>query len=97
SRPAIFPYTTLFRSAQRRSLRAADREIVLETGLPEGDAADLERIQVRLRPAQRRLDDIVESPQVDRTGDLDPPPDGRLDLFEGRSEEHTSELQSRSD
>src|SRR3712207_7311224 len=79
-RSTLFPYTTLFRSV----LRARDAH-----GGPPAS---------RSHPLQRRQQPL-QLPQVGRAGLLenggDLRPDRRLLRAAGRSEEHTSELQSR--
>src|SRR3712207_6849545 len=72
-RSTLFPYTTLFRSADVGQLQ--QRLVLLRLGQEVGAP----RLQVQ--------DDV----EPGRTGGLDPRPE-RLDV---RSEEHTSELQSR--
>src|SRR5206468_6611515 len=92
--PPLFPYTTLFRSVERRDV----------VGRDEGH---------RRVPARRgRVEDVVRAPAAERAPTLQRPepvlprpsvvvvPEvRRLERrnLGGRSEEHTSELQSRSD
>src|SRR5206468_12792504 len=93
-RPTLFPYTTLFRSVRdqkRVAVGRALRDDVRADG-PAGaraivdDQGDAERLTQRLREyACHRID----APAGGRRGD----DTDRL----RRSEEHTSELQSRSD
>src|SRR3712207_7241470 len=72
-RSTLFPYTTLFRSAQQRDEREPQRRRVVEG---RGDDVDVVRVHV---------------PEVRLLG----PERGRGGGLEDRSEEHTSELQSR--
>src|SRR3712207_7409814 len=80
-RSTLFPYTTLFRSLHQAGVHREE---------PEHDAA----------PRQR----LHEGAEVDRDGDARAdrgeraarvPPGRQAALPQGRSEEHTSELQSR--
>src|SRR5206468_10424944 len=82
----LFPYTTLFRSPLERGL--ADRAVRPDGALGEGHLLpeDVEvhgRLRRRERANRREIGDVGK--QADR-------PDEKM-----RSEEHTSELQSRSD
>src|SRR2546422_7859161 len=56
---------------------------------------DDELVQVGILPAHNALQDSVELGERDDASHLDAPPDWRLRVAERRSEEHTSELQSR--
>src|SRR3712207_7254716 len=88
-RSTLFPYTTLFRSILPQSLAPLDVRI---------DRAALDRP----RPHDRHLDgDLLERlrPRPAQRGHLRTALDledaGRVGLLDRRSEEHTSELQSR--
>ena len=50
--------------------------------LTVGDAANLELVEMRLRPAEGDLQHVVQAAQVDGTGRLQSAPDGRLRLQE---------------
>src|SRR3712207_7348512 len=76
-RSTLFPYTTLFRSAQRGRRRARDELLRRRPDAP-GDGA--RRLDVRRRRP------LLHARRVGRPGG----PGARV-----RSEEHTSELQSR--
>src|SRR3712207_8762987 len=78
-RSTLFPYTTLFRSAARPALRAAGGR---------GDAG----LARRTRHAGRGVCLVHAAPGGPRARD---PRRGLLRLERERSEEHTSELQSR--
>src|SRR3712207_8805474 len=85
-RSTLFPYTTLFRSlADRPAREGADRLAELARA-PDGVAAPERH---RPRHARRRRDDDAVARDV-----LDPPR-RRAEQERLRSEEHTSELQSR--
>src|SRR5687768_18193280 len=75
-RSTLFPYTTLFRSAQSAAF--------------SGTVTDLEYENVTLDSADisGRAENLFSAPEVEGTFDL-------RNLRAGRSEEHTSELQSR--
>src|SRR3712207_7344317 len=75
-RSTLFPYTTLFRSGQRR--------------VPDREAEDRAPHRHR-RAAPRRVPLVGQRARAGR----DPPPPGVVRGHERRSEEHTSELQSR--
>src|SRR3712207_8048083 len=78
-RSTLFPYTTLFRSLQQRALQAGERLDVEVVGRL------VEQQQVAaLLEGQREVQPVALTPGQDP---------GRLLLV--RSEEHTSELQSR--
>src|SRR3712207_9312680 len=89
-RSTLFPYTTLFRSAD-----AHDRDVRQPVQVDQ--PAGLERREVALA-----LDADALARQVLDAGDLRPPDELVLELdahelhrLDRRSEEHTSELQSR--
>src|SRR3712207_8215084 len=86
-RSTLFPYTTLFRSARVLVLeRAADHRVdVLVRGQRHGPGH-------RRAGAVGRLHDLARG-LLDRLGVVGLEADA--DLIVGRSEEHTSELQSR--
>src|SRR3712207_7966731 len=73
-RSTLFPYTTLFRSAD----------------LLEQDG-DLEHVADRLAHADHVVRDCVRTQRADLPGRREQ----HVELAAGRSEEHTSELQSR--
>src|SRR3712207_8497306 len=82
-RSTLFPYTTLFRSLVERG--GVQGDVVIDELADEGEAGEqpLAGVQVGL---------------VGRTGRLllhHPLPEGGEEVVPGRSEEHTSELQSR--
>src|SRR5690606_41300349 len=79
-RSPLFPYTTLFRSKANLS---GEERADLEADKADGDAARAHLIQANLR-----LVVSVAKKYVGRGLSL-------LDLIQERSEEHTSELQSR--
>src|SRR3712207_9417959 len=89
-RSTLFPYTTLFRS---RPERQAQRNAALlgqfEKLFPNAERAPVEEglRGPRPRPAIRRSAAPCRTVLV--------PPNNRLDRLAQRSEEHTSELQSR--
>src|SRR5690606_41318003 len=81
--PPLFPYTTLFRSPAHHASSALGQEVACGSMLEEG-------VPVRVEedghvPTQRR--DPHGVPRMEPIGEVDELPD--------RSEEHTSELQSR--
>src|SRR5205085_9862944 len=85
-RSTLFPYTTLFRSRQRREGRGGE-EAVAPALVREGGQQ-----QAREHAADRHarlLDGEDQGPVPPRRMPLQ-------DLAPGRSEEHTSELQSQS-
>src|SRR5207249_10154768 len=83
-RPTLFPYTTLFRSIAERVVRQRRRHAV------ESVDEDVARILVR---------DLViaELERRDAAADADVEPPVAEMIEDARSEEHTSELQSRFD
>src|SRR3712207_6948844 len=83
-RSTLFPYTTLFRSA--RVQQDGGREA--SCGPAEGLAHRRQDGRRRLRNDERRRRDLAAEPKADDREHLH-------DGDEGRSEEHTSELQSR--
>src|SRR5207249_6245442 len=86
-RPPLFPYTTLFRSVHvHRHVRQ-----------PTGTLELVQEVDDRLRPAdgERRDDELAVA--LGRPADDLAEPFGRLVHCLVRSEEHTSELQSRFD
>src|SRR3712207_8535816 len=82
-RSTLFPYTTLFRSPAVRHLL----ERLVRLGLPDLEPGP--RGQVGDHPAELRAGDRVDATGEDQRRGGDP----RRTV--GRSEEHTSELQSR--
>src|SRR2546428_11902020 len=91
-RSTLFPYTTLFRSVRYRRFRAPH----LLGDLPERETelVDEHRVRARLLHRRERLPRHVldQAENVAREA-LSPVEEARA----YRSEEHTSELQSRSD
>src|SRR3712207_8366356 len=85
-RSTLFPYTTLF-----RSLVAPVREIILLEPVLELGVLLNERRQVLERAVRR----VLEPKCALRIDDVGRRARHELGLVEGRSEEHTSELQSR--
>src|SRR5207253_11276633 len=84
--PPAFPYTTLFRSRQ-----AARPVVRLGAG-----ARARRQPAVRLPLAGRSLLRLALAPALShRRGDVVVRTDGPAEARDGRSEEHTSELQSR--
>src|SRR5699024_12814333 len=86
--PTLFPYTTLFRSFGRR------RQLFAEFVLRAGDNV-LGPDPHRVPPTRLRFmahDVHMRPPGRPRCGDI-----GKTVLTDQRSEEHTSELQSRFD
>src|SRR2546421_8098654 len=83
-RSTLFPYTTLFRSVERR---IAEDEIQLLRGLERGDVLLLEAEAWSLRGLRQHGLRAVDAERLARL---------QLAVLH-RSEEHTSELQSRSD
>src|SRR3712207_8089993 len=80
-RSTLFPYTTLFRSPERRALRLRARDpLPCSSGLPRLLA------EQALRPEDHDQHEVHEH---DRRRPFS------TDAVVGRSEEHTSELQSR--
>src|SRR5690606_41087550 len=92
-RPQLLPYTTFFRS---RHVKIIDGTMTDEKGVK---VVTLERAEAKLDGLGlliRRLelfDLVVDKARVQMTMSKDP--EGTFDLLEARSEEHTSELQSR--
>src|SRR3546814_8111126 len=96
----LFPYTTLFRSPLPAAV-LPDRLVELHAGeevgrlpLPQGRCA---RQEVRNALLQRRHPSCgadVAAVRGGRAGELAPPLPGHAEPASGRSEEHTSELQS---
>src|SRR5207249_11536644 len=83
--PPLFPYTTLFRSGRRRRERPRDRTIVHRDGPPVAKLGRQLRV-ARDQPGGTRRGEHRDGERHLR----------RLRVLE-RSEEHTSELQSRFD
>src|SRR2546421_4920861 len=84
-RSPLFPYTTLFRSREAQRFKAANQR--RGRGIPFPPHYRCEHLGQRLRPREPRLAYVgAPSPLV-----------GSLEIVLRRSEEHTSELQSRSD
>src|SRR3712207_6853389 len=83
-RSALFPYTTLFRSREAPDIRG-DRQLLVPGQLAAADGAGhgAEHPQLEDRPQRAGG---VRRHRVDRVTPA---------FLEGRSEEHTSELQSR--
>src|SRR2546422_2848698 len=79
-RSTLFPYTTLFRSLWRLQLQAADIE------LPKG--IEVQVADIRPRDVEILLDSVSRK-------DVRIVPRVKVEAESGRSEEHTSELQSR--
>src|SRR3712207_9488771 len=89
-RSTLFPYTTLFRSV----------EVVVAERVVLRRVEDLEQRRARIAaPVRADLVDLVEHDhRVHRPGvaqGADEPTGQRADVRAARSEEHTSELQSR--
>src|SRR3712207_7641453 len=82
-RSTLFPYTTLFRSAGRHQVEALAREHVLDQQRAGRLAADQNLVARR---------DVLQPRGERAVGDLDAV---ELEVLVVRSEEHTSELQSR--
>src|SRR3546814_1666677 len=96
---ALFPYTTLFRSAVMEVLSCIDnrirfdRRIAVLQGLARLDPAL--RIVVTLSPPDReRIADLKDRPNIELTGRITASRARALFLQSKRSEEHTPELQS---
>src|SRR5690349_22990586 len=89
--PTLFPYTTLFRSdcEQVRERALGERQ----TGMGEPAKQRETREEAAGVRRERRTDAALETRP--RVGGDQPPGEGRGD--DERSEEHTSELQSRRD
>src|SRR5207249_5859216 len=89
-RPPLFPYTTLFRSEEAAWFRARLRD----AARPPADRSFIAR-----RALQRRYLLIYRTLAEPRHLDLSLDPSERRpgSIFSFRSEEHTSELQSRFD
>src|SRR3712207_9163001 len=89
-RSTLFPYTTLFRSLPEQVVERADVRVEQE---PEQDPDDRDAEHVR-----REVDRTEEGPPrellIEHHGDEQRQHDEQRDA-EDRSEEHTSELQSR--
>src|SRR3712207_6987915 len=81
-RSTLFPYTTLFRSQPLQHLMREERVV----GLPQVDAVQVRQLGVV--HAARSAAYALESEEADRAVPGD-------HLLVARSEEHTSELQSR--
>src|SRR3712207_8014213 len=82
-RSTLFPYTTLFRSLADVGQRRGDRDVLAEAGGDDPAALVAEDLQ-QLR------EHAAEVLGLDRPGGV-----VRAEPRAGRSEEHTSELQSR--
>src|SRR5206468_10443352 len=88
-----FPYTTLFRSEVHNALAAADPEIAALVQQEERRQAQT----VKLIPSENYVSRaVLEASGTVLTNKYSEGYPGRR-YYEGRSEEHTSELQSRSD
>src|SRR5205085_12178404 len=91
---ALFPYTTLFRSLRRSS--ALPLRALLLRGWPRSDLAFLSRAVA----PERREEDCEEAERRAAMGGVSSVAgrccNGRTKDPSGRSEEHTSELQSQS-
>src|SRR2546430_11305332 len=89
-RSTLFPYTTLFRSerlSERVALRVADGEEVI----------DVPCLSTLHREPERQVGEELAIPGRDPSSALRPLPEPlELHAEDGRSEEHTSELQSQS-
>src|SRR3712207_7982851 len=84
-RSTLFPYTTLFRSAR---VVVLDRdEVALDRTVAEVEAHGGTVVPV--------AGDVRDIAVVDRLADATLRGSGRVDVLVNRSEEHTSELQSR--
>src|SRR5206468_13128643 len=89
----LFPYTTLFRSLEDERFELRRQDARLREEAERADKAELETLRERLRVSeerQRELQAAVDNISVRQV----PVYEHRRYL---RSEEHTSELQSRSD
>src|SRR3712207_7970112 len=86
-RSTLFPYTTLFRSPRSRSREAPELRLRLQIAEPRRDALD--------RLLERALGRRVAQAQPAGAGEGRARHRGGARLLEDRSEEHTSELQSR--
>src|SRR5689334_24227366 len=87
-RSTLFPYTTLFRSEHQRDVVAGAHVLELEAELDEG-------VQLGAAAPQRPLVDGREHGGTDREQQQADGIDGGVAEAAGRSEEHTSELQSQ--
>src|SRR5690606_41715923 len=82
--PSLFPYTTLFRSRRRDLTVNRKLDMILDYLKPSPqEAPDDEGETVTFEP---EVDQLPQTPELEK-----PEEEGA----EGRSEEHTSELQSR--
>src|SRR5204863_10184309 len=82
----LFPYTTLFRSSARRARRRSRGLHALAEEEPRVEPR--ERHGLAVRDLERRGHRLAGDDPIRRERDL---------RFDARSEEHTSELQSRRD
>src|SRR5207249_9620871 len=94
--PPLFPYTTLFRSAGAPAHRRACRLLVAPYNEEREDDAQDQAARDRQTDAGCELD-RGQDHRRDQDGDGDREPEGVFFGTEWRSEEHTSELQSRFD
>src|SRR3712207_7852603 len=95
-RSTLFPYTTLFRSLDLDRVRTVFGELEAEARRAldgEGFPRDRQRVQrsADLRYGGQAFEVRVPVPD----GDLDAAAEHVAEAFHARSEEHTSELQSR--
>src|SRR5690606_41924868 len=91
--PTLFPYTTLFRSETRGDFVLRDQEVRFRGSLDSLStllAGSPSQVAVRLtgEPIEATYEGTISTAPVTRLA-------GALDVKAGRSEEHTSELQSR--
>src|SRR5690606_40267299 len=91
----LLPYTTLFRSLDGRFTHAVAKGALLARGGGLRGGEYLERPElVEASGAERAFAERVLAAVAEVTR-LETPLYGRIDLVDSRSEEHTSELQSR--
>src|SRR3546814_1224029 len=83
----LFPYTTLFRSALRRHATLAAQGIRLEESLTDATLTMFDKL---LGSMLRRAENRTRDKALKTVRELQ----GHLRTLTGRSEEHTSELQS---
>src|SRR3712207_8008728 len=88
-RSTLFPYTTLFRS------QGTPRCPLLGRHVAEHDRCELEQLNERIRRGRRIAAPPIVHQQVERCERLYAVPPKGGDVDGVRSEEHTSELQSR--
>src|SRR2546422_2298910 len=95
-RSTLFPYTTLFRSTAPSAGVVSKKSVevgqLVQAGQPLMSVVPLEDVWITANLKETQIEAVKPGEPVDFTVDAYPGLHGEVD---GRSEEHTSELQSR--